>query len=100
LLSLAVSACTTTTTTTDNKSNYQELTKGTSDKKKYEAIVSKIGQGVDLDKYITFEHFSSLITGSKKYNIPCTEILSQVDNICAENSDYYLVDALKIGLQR
>jgi outer membrane PBP1 activator LpoA protein len=39
LLSLAVSAC---TTTTDNKSNYQELTKGTSDKEKYEAIVSKI----------------------------------------------------------
>tara|TARA_R100001377_G_C3118994_1_gene85281 strand:- start:38 stop:535 length:498 start_codon:yes stop_codon:yes gene_type:complete len=148
LLSFAVSAC----ATTDNKSDYQELTKGTSDKEKYEAMVSKIGQDVDLDKYATFEHFStltSIIAGSKTNNPSCKEILSQIENtkkdneksrpkvfdvvagfqfitlpkgisnkqktqlisklsnsldkvgdVCAENSDYNLVDSLRVALQR
>ena len=148
LLSLAVSAC----VTTDNKSDYQELTKGTSDKEKYEAMVSKIGQDVDLDKYATFKHFStltSIIAGSKTNNPPCTEILSQIESskndkeksgpkvfdivagfqfitlpkgisskqktqlisklsnsldkvggVCAEDNNYYLVDALRVALQR
>ena len=148
LLSLAVSAC----ATTENKSDYQELTKGTSDKEKYEAMVSKIGEDVDLDKYATFEHFStltSIIAGSKTNNPSCTDILSQIESsksdndksrpkvfdvvagfqfitlpkgisskqkgqlisklsnsldkvgdVCAENNDYYLVDSLRVALQR
>lgn len=78
LLSLIVSGC----VTTQNKRDYKEFTGNSFEKKEYETLVSKIGEGVDLDKHQVFSHFSQLLraVGSRdEYNPQCPIVLKKIE---------------------
>lgn len=105
LLSLIVSGC----VTTQNKRDYKEFTGNSFEKKEYETLVSKIGEGVDLDKRQVFSHFSQLLKvvgSSDEYNLQCPIVLKQIETsknnserpIAFEIIASYQVASMPIGI--